>query len=379
LKKLLAQLIAAMKQEEGLEVQTLLFSKETFPEESDATTWATDHGFKADKVDDEEGVWRVRQFEPDLCIRDSFKTWDLDEGVQATGCKVKEEERAGMGRRSVPTGTPKFAEFQVKRGGINAAKRSVEGWASLEMLDRHGELMLASAFEKHLEKYLANPVLCWCHNIMAPPIGHTEIEIVPEKGLRMTAFFASTDFAKEIFTLFKDRALRAFSVQFFPHEVRDSTDEEREKHGAKLQRTITEAELYEISPVPVPAVAYALAGKAAKGLLPVNSWEATSLEMFARKSEAGDPAGDPPGDPPPPAVKGARETLEEIGAHVEAIATLVADGLAEDPGEPDPDDDPAGGDGDGDGDEPTPDQEEELERLMNSITDTTKTRAGSEA
>lgn len=365
MKKLLAHLLKAFKQE-GLEVQSLLFTKEKFPEAEAAVTWATDHGFAAGEAVDEDTMWRIEQFTNDRCEVDTHETWDIEEGVQADGCKVAVEDPAAEAARRRSSGSPamKYATIQVKRRGINTAQRSVEGWASLEMLDRHGELMLASAFRKHLDKYLANPVLCWCHNIMAPPIGHTEIEIVPEKGLRMKAFFASTPFAREIFQLFKDRALRAFSVQFMPHEVRDANDEEKEKHGTKLARTITEAELYEISPVPVPAVAFALAGKAAKGLLTLNAWEGQSLEMLGARKSDGDPQ-DPPADPAATPSKGARESLEEIAVHNEAISTIVADALAQDPGEsdPDPDDaDPADESG-----ESTPEQDAELERLLDSL------------
>lgn len=371
MKKLLAQLIASFRKQEGLDIQSLLFKKETFAEADQAKAWAEEHGFVVAEVEDADTMWRIPQFDDTKCEANSHEVWDLDDGVQADGCKVKVEEPAegSVRHRSLPTGTSKFLAVQVKRSGINTAQRSVEGWASLETLDRHGELMLASAFRKHLDKYLANPVLCWCHNIMAPPIGHTEVEIVPEKGLRVKAFFASTAFAKEIFQLFKDRALRAFSVQFFPHEIRDANDEEKEKHGTKLQRTHTEAELYEISPVPVPAVAFALAGKAAKGLA-MNPWEQMTLEMFGARKADGEPV-DPPADPGSAPKKGARESLEEIAVHAEGIATLVADALAQDPADPDPDDqDPDdGGDPGDDSGPPTPEQEEELESFLNTLGD----------
>lgn len=79
----------------GLEIQSLLFSKDKFTEE-DAIAWAKEHGFKSSDIDETEDSIRIRQDDPDLFEEDSFKTIDLTQGVQAVVAKRKEnDEKAG--------------------------------------------------------------------------------------------------------------------------------------------------------------------------------------------------------------------------------------------------------------------------------------------
>lgn len=342
-----------MKQQEDFEVQSLVFTKEKFPKQSDATAWAEDHGFKSDKVDETEDSWRLRQFDPDTCVRDTHRSWELDEGVTAVGCKVREGDAVGAAANS---GKAMF--MTVKAGAVNVASRTVEGWASIEEVDRQGDLMLATAFEKFIDRFKVNPVLCWCHNIFAPPIGQVpEIEIVPEKGLRFVAKFATTKFAMEILQLFKEKVLRAFSVQFIPHELREPNDAEKEKHGASLKQTIAIAELLEISPVPVPAVVHALAGKAKT--LDVNAWEAFTLSGILGFKDGEAPADDDGSTKADP--KAAFEAIKEAAATINDLADQGLEGLAE--GEPadEPGAEPPA-------DEPPPDEEvEALSGVAQSI------------
>jgi len=164
---------------------------------------------------------------------------------------------------------------EAKAVGVNTSAHTVEGWASVKEVDRSGYLMLPTAFEKWLDRYKANPVMCWCHSLnMPPPIGRIiSIEIV-DGGLKFVAKFASTKFAQEIFTLFKEKVLRAFSVQFIPHASRDPSEEEKAQFGDTLLRVGEEVELLEISPVPVPAVASALTSK---GIDPLTGEETSEL------------------------------------------------------------------------------------------------------
>lgn len=72
------------------EIQTLLFPIKDFTS-AEAKAWAKSHNFKSDKVDTEENFHRVRQFDPDFCVKGTFATFDLDEdkGIQATSCSKK--------------------------------------------------------------------------------------------------------------------------------------------------------------------------------------------------------------------------------------------------------------------------------------------------
>ncbi len=152
--------------------------------------------------------------------------------------------------------------FDVKVGGVNAAARTVEGMASFKEVDRGGDLMLPTAFDKTIKNFLNNPVLAWCHNIITmPPLGKILDFEVRDNGSHFKSEFDTDAFSDLIFRKYKSRSMRAFSVQFMPHVVREPNDEEKALHGPSLKRVIEEGELLEISCVPVPMVANALVGK----------------------------------------------------------------------------------------------------------------------
>lgn len=77
--------------EEGTEIQTLIFSKEDFDQE-EAVTWADDHDFKSDKVDETDDSFRLRQRDPDEFDDESFRTIDIDDGITAVVGLLKEAE-----------------------------------------------------------------------------------------------------------------------------------------------------------------------------------------------------------------------------------------------------------------------------------------------
>lgn len=87
-----------MKQTENFEIQTLLFDKGKFTS-AEALAWAKEHNFKADKVDTDENFRRVRQFDPDLCIKGTFRQWDIDKdkGIHAGSCGMKKVGKAEGG------------------------------------------------------------------------------------------------------------------------------------------------------------------------------------------------------------------------------------------------------------------------------------------
>lgn len=77
-------------------IQTLIFSKEDYTEE-EAKEWAKAHDFRADKVDETEDSYRLRQKDPEDFEEGSFRTIDLTDGVRAVIGKLKtpgEDERA---------------------------------------------------------------------------------------------------------------------------------------------------------------------------------------------------------------------------------------------------------------------------------------------
>jgi hypothetical protein len=73
----------------GLEIQTLIFSKEKFPTAEKAIEFAKSHGFRADKVDENENSFRLRQIDPEDLQSDSMRTIEITDGVQAVVGKRK--------------------------------------------------------------------------------------------------------------------------------------------------------------------------------------------------------------------------------------------------------------------------------------------------
>lgn len=82
-------IVLAQNKQEGLDIQSLIMSKERFKDSKSAKNWAKDHGFKSNKVDETEDSFRLRQFEPNVCKNGSFRTFELTNGVKAVGCRKK--------------------------------------------------------------------------------------------------------------------------------------------------------------------------------------------------------------------------------------------------------------------------------------------------
>lgn len=110
--------------------------------------------------------------------------------------------------------------------------------------DRDGEIVNPQGID--LNAFQRNPVLLWAHDYRVPPIGKV-LEIVKQDNrilFRPKFAIDISDHAKQIFALFKEGYLNAFSIGFMP----------KERQG----NIYTKSELLEISAVPVPANSNAL-------------------------------------------------------------------------------------------------------------------------
>jgi HK97 family phage prohead protease len=226
----------------------------------------------------------------------------------AFGC-----ERSKCQREKGGTVKPRSVQIEAKAVGVDTPARTVTGWASIKEADRGGDLMLPSAFEKWLPRFKTNPIMCWCHDLHGLPIGRIIDISIEEGGLKFTAKFATIKFAQEVFTLFKEKVLRAFSVQFLPHVTRDPNEDEKATFGETLGRVLEEVELLEISPVTVPAVANALTSK---GFDPLT--------------------GEETDDTPPPPKKNIRETLTVAQELVTQLGEVITAALEAAPAEEEP-------------------------------------------
>jgi HK97 family phage prohead protease len=155
----------------------------------------------------------------------------------------------------------------------NAERRSIDACFSSEAIDSYGDRVDQSSWD--LERYKANPVLLLQHNafggflggVRAPdvlPIGHVENIRVENKRLVGTAVFASAaanPLAEQVFQLYREGAMSAFSVGFVPHSYHE------EKINGKAITVLEDCELMEISCVAVPANADATCAARVKSVL----------------------------------------------------------------------------------------------------------------
>ena len=116
----------------------------------------------------------------------------------------------------------------------------IEGYASTTDIDRGGDVVPASVWEKGMENYLKNPIILAQHD-HDDPIGRMVEHKVDAKGLWVKARISA---AAEVFRLIKDEVLTAFSIGF---RVLDA-----EYNSAAEVFLIKELELVEISVVSVP-------------------------------------------------------------------------------------------------------------------------------
>lgn len=70
-------------------VQTLIFDRAKFKSSESAVKWAKTHRFSADKVDETDSSFRLRQRDPDDFQKGSFRTISLTDGVQAVVGRLK--------------------------------------------------------------------------------------------------------------------------------------------------------------------------------------------------------------------------------------------------------------------------------------------------
>lgn len=164
----------------------------------------------------------------------------------------------------------------------------ISGYASVNSVDRAGDVVPSSVWESGMTNYLKNPIVLAYHD-HDDPVGRMVEHKVDQKGLWVKVRISA---ASEIFNLVKDGVLTAFSVSF---RVNDA-----EYNPATELFVIKELELIEISVVSVPCnqdtlfslsksfqndqeyklfkLQYAAAGDSAKGLESGNTANSKKLK-----------------------------------------------------------------------------------------------------
>lgn len=162
-------------------------------------------------------------------------------------------------------------------------ERTITARVSTADRDRDGEIVEPKGIE--LKDYHLNPVLAWCHKYDHPAVGKALWSKTDANGLICKFQFAETQFADELYQLYKGGFMKAFSIGFIPMEYDQKT------------KTHQKINLLEVSAVLVPANQSALVMEAyAKGLI---KSEALIHDLELDKA----PDADPPAPIAEPDVK----------------------------------------------------------------------------
>ncbi len=140
-------------------------------------------------------------------------------------------------------------EFRMVTKTIDEKAQTLEVVANSGQLDRGGEILPALALK--FEDYLANPVVLWAHDYSSLPIGKTLSLRIEGDALIAVIKFAETAFAQDVWKLYQGGFLNAVSVGFIGRLREGGQD------GTPVKWT--EAVLIDISAVPIPQDAKALA------------------------------------------------------------------------------------------------------------------------
>ena len=145
---------------------------------------------------------------------------------------------------------------------INEKDNTLVSFVSTGAVDRMGDIIQPEGID--LKNYRKNPVVLWAHDYNTPPIGKSVWIKKQDGGVISKMQFANTAFAQEIFQLYKEGFLKAFSIGFIPIE---SEPMDGKDNGFMSPRRYLKTEMLEYSAVPVPANPEALAMAMKKGLL----------------------------------------------------------------------------------------------------------------
>lgn len=183
--------------------------------------------------------------------------------------------------------------FQTK--ALDVAARTVTFTASTEAIDRMGDSIKLAGWR--LDRFKQNPVILFGHDSRDLPIGKAISVGIEGNALVVNVQFASAEanpMAENVFRLIQEGCLNAVSVGFIPIRWEFVDDQENGRCGFD----ILEAELLEVSVVPIPAHPDALVQAGMKGLdaSPMLAWMREQGGEVAPAKADDMPPEDEPGD-----------------------------------------------------------------------------------
>jgi len=134
---------------------------------------------------------------------------------------------------------------------VDREARTLVVTVSTRTQDRAGDVLEPAGAE--LDAYRRNPVVLWAHTYGTPPVAKTLW--IKRDGDRIIAKpqFARTPMAEEIFGLYAEGFLNAWSVGFLPHETEPIVETDDDGQRRFVGYRVVRWELLEYSAVPVPA------------------------------------------------------------------------------------------------------------------------------
>ncbi len=210
-----------------------------------------------------------------------------------------------------------FKVFNSEIKSIDTEEGTLTASISTSARDRQNEVLDPNGVD--MRNFKTNPIVLFAHQYDQPPIGKALWIKRDGDAIVAKVQFAKTEFAQEIFGLFKDGFMKAFSVGFIPKTWEDGD-------GQKTpSRTYTKWELLEFSAVPVPANPEALMLAIQRGLA-ISDELKTQLKLDAQaaSTDPGVTPEEPPVEPPvePPAEPEPKNYMGDIIALQAEIAQL---------------------------------------------------------
>ena len=163
--------------------------------------------------------------------------------------KIKDEN----GRPVIVKGQQVIASdnFESEVKDFNDKERSLLATASRATKDRMGDIIEVEGWK--LKNYRKNPVVMPFHNYSVLPVGRSLEEFTKGDRLKFRPQFAPYDNATLMYSLYRDKYLKGFSVGFvdLKSEPIEDTESKGDFWGTPLR--FLKMELLEVSVAPIPA------------------------------------------------------------------------------------------------------------------------------
>jgi HK97 family phage prohead protease len=155
------------------------------------------------------------------------------------------------------------AEVGPRALETDARSLTVRAVISTPAPDRAGDVLLPRGL-RNTEEFLRNPVVLWAHQrYTVPPVGRcVGLEVEDDRVVATTKFARGVPFAEEVFRLYEQGVLRAWSVGFVPARGKRRPGAGPNGRDGLL---VEEWDLLEYSAVPVPENPQALTLAVEKG------------------------------------------------------------------------------------------------------------------